>query len=282
MSQVLSAKEQEKQKNLKKLASMLHCRDENDEVTDDIENYAKSINAVIVFGAGDDNTEFRGALYGEEGCFGGKTIKLEKCEDVIRDIENNKIKKEQVEGIEINAIWDSEEFECPWKYLINKQFEEFEIKSYYDDTTYCIGAVFYLNNDEDEQISTKSKIFLRAALNDLRPKLYKRIRKNIDLESEKTILRAQIESIQKEIQKAKNDFQIKYSQLSKDEQKEYGSNEAVREIRFKKENEHLYTAIEQNQLQLQEIQQKIFENTEWLRINRYEKDIFIALLNSLN
>jgi hypothetical protein len=58
------------------LAEMLNNRPYGDEITEAEELAARDAGLVVVFGYSDDNTEFRGAIKDEVGCYGGVDIYL--------------------------------------------------------------------------------------------------------------------------------------------------------------------------------------------------------------
>lgn len=126
--------------DFQEFASILNGRQYGHEITKDEEKLAKELGLVVVFGYSDDNTEFRGAINDEAGCFKGKEIYLDKngvfeeCECECKYSESAK-KECKV----IKAVWhDIDDF--AWTYETDMPYATFEI--FEDDEPYCRGIVF--------------------------------------------------------------------------------------------------------------------------------------------
>lgn len=133
---------------MEKLIEMINGRQYRDEITEDIRQYAKDNNIVIVFGASDDLMEFDGAIYDEVGCYDGGIAYLNK-----NGLFENKCEKEHCPYAEeeikkcktIEAIWCEKE-DCSWTYKTDIPHNKFNI--YEDEELYCIGIAFYIKDME--------------------------------------------------------------------------------------------------------------------------------------
>lgn len=126
----------------KEMAKMLDGCQYGNEVTRDNERLAKESGLVIVTGYSDDNTEFRGAINDEVGCFDGGMIYL--------DERGNIINLDEFPGgyqgslWEIEAVWYDKEIGAAWSYRTDIPHEAFNI--YEGDELFCIGIVFCMED----------------------------------------------------------------------------------------------------------------------------------------
>lgn len=144
--------------NTKELAKLLNGRQYNSEITNNEEKLAKQNGLVVVFGASDDLTEFRGAINDEKGHYEGGNIYLTKsgkiinADDVDGDDDAIQAKCKRSKNV-IEAVW------CPEKskyselgdfrnvsWLINASFPSERFNIMEDGEIYCIGMVFSLSD----------------------------------------------------------------------------------------------------------------------------------------
>jgi hypothetical protein len=133
--------------NKHELAAILNGRQIYKEITREEELAAKEAGLVIVFGHGDDNAEFRGAIHDEVSCFNGTTIYLNKdglfedCEyaENFRDgCKHNNCAKAQCKTIE--AVWCEKNTDFAWTYKTDMPHVTFEVME--DGEPFCRGIVF--------------------------------------------------------------------------------------------------------------------------------------------
>lgn len=128
--------------DIKDFAIVLAGREYGREISKEEEKLAKELGFIVVFGYSDDNTEFRGAIDDEVGCYNGGKIYLdkngilEKCECQCK---YSKLAKEKAKVIK--AIWGEW-----WEYETSIPHSEFEI--YDGDDLYCKGIVFDIRDLE--------------------------------------------------------------------------------------------------------------------------------------
>lgn len=135
----------------KELAEKLNGRQYREEITDAECEEAKNNGLVVVFGASDDLTEFRGAIYDEVDSYDGTTIKLdesgliksicdnEDCPHEVKRLKNAKYKI-MVEWCELDNY--------SWSYKTKIPHESFDILE--DNDKYCRGIVFDLSELESK------------------------------------------------------------------------------------------------------------------------------------
>lgn len=127
------------------LAAMLHVREYMNEITAEEAAHAKAAGLLVIFGAGDDLLEVRGALRDEIGANGGTRARLDAegfipdFEDVDRDDEAELASyfKRKGGGIEINAAWDKDGYS--WVIEAAVPHAVFDIVE--DDEKFCRGIV---------------------------------------------------------------------------------------------------------------------------------------------
>lgn len=126
----------------KEFAQMLDGRQYRNEISREECAIAKQNGLVVCFGASDDLAEFRGAIDEEYGCWDGGILKFTKKGILFDDDDNEILEKYDFHASfnEINAIWDSGEPQCAWKYETNIPHSTFNI--FEDGELYCIGIVF--------------------------------------------------------------------------------------------------------------------------------------------
>jgi hypothetical protein len=81
----------------------------------------------------------------------------------------------------------------------------------------------------------------------------------------------------KNLKDAKQEWTLKLSEMDKDQLKEYGSNEAIREAKFKLENADLVENLEKVAPMMQKMQESISEGLGLISALKHEKDILICL-----
>jgi len=135
------------------LAKLLNGRTYGNEIEEAEEQLAKNNGLVVVFGASDDLTEFRGAIYDEIGMYDGGNFFIAKPEDEIPVDEDEetyrKAKKYEPIPLEdestvsknlFKVLWSPEEIDCSWWIKTNVPHVTFKIME--DEELYCIGLVF--------------------------------------------------------------------------------------------------------------------------------------------
>lgn len=80
-----------------------------------------------------------------------------------------------------------------------------------------------------------------------------------------------------QMKEAKQAWTLRLADMDKDQLKEYGSNEAIREAKFKSENAELIKNIDDTSKMVQKIQDQISEGLSVLSMLKHEKDILICL-----
>jgi hypothetical protein len=131
------------------LAKKLHGRQYLEEITKEEENYAKENNLVVVFGASDDNMEFRGIIYDEINCYDGGTAYLDKHGLLVNECDDDycphfiRIKEQ---ATQIKAVWDEEGYS--WIYKTDIPHVTFDIlnEDYEDGMKYCKGIIFSMDD----------------------------------------------------------------------------------------------------------------------------------------
>lgn len=116
----------------KELAQKLNGREYRQEITTNEEKAAKASNLVVVFGYSDDNTEFRGAIDDEVGCYDGGTFYVSRSGFVYQDAGSDRAR--------IDALWCESEVKAAWSYKTNIPHETFNI--YEAGELFCVGIVF--------------------------------------------------------------------------------------------------------------------------------------------
>lgn len=128
----------------KELAALLNGREMGQEITPDAVKQAKAHGLVVVFGASDDNMEFRGAIYDEISCFNGGTAYLTPAGLLKNDCSDDECPhfvKLRDKAATIHAGWCEEEG-YSWTYSTEIPHETFEIME--DGEPFCRGIVFAL------------------------------------------------------------------------------------------------------------------------------------------
>ena len=127
------------------LAKVLNGREYRKEITKDEEQLAEESGLVVVFGASDDLTEFRGAINDETGGNNGKLIPITKKGLFESKCTNDRCPycAKILEGIpKIKVFWNKDGY-C-WKYEAPYPVAGFDIVE--GDQKYCRGIVFDINN----------------------------------------------------------------------------------------------------------------------------------------
>jgi len=131
----------------KTLAEKLNGRRYRKEITEQEEVEAKESGLVVVFGASDDLTEFRGAIYDEVDSCDGATIKLDQ-HGLIKSICDaddcpHEVKRLSEAKNKIIADW-CELDGYSWSYRTKIPHESFDILE--DEDKYCRGIVFNIKD----------------------------------------------------------------------------------------------------------------------------------------
>lgn len=80
-----------------------------------------------------------------------------------------------------------------------------------------------------------------------------------------------------ELQEKRQEWTLMLAGLDKDQLKEYGSNESIRQAKFEQENINIIGNIEESQARYNNIQNEINEENSYLSELKHEKDILICL-----
>lgn len=131
---------------------LLHGRKYGSEITPAEEAEAKAAGLLVVFGASDDLTEFRGAIHDEAGAYAGAEHVIvrgpEGHWELFGEPECNcrhaRAAAEQAKrtGLKLKAVWNNG---VPWTivpWTITTTFDRFEIME--DGKVYCRGLVVRL------------------------------------------------------------------------------------------------------------------------------------------
>ena len=133
------------------LAAQLDGREYRGEITREEAATAKSAGLVVVFGASDDLMEFRGAIYDEFGCYGGRTALVDADgllpefesarddEDACRRYFERKLKARAIE-----AIWNGNADGYAWTLKADIPHEVFAIME--EGEPFSRGIVFSLSS----------------------------------------------------------------------------------------------------------------------------------------
>lgn len=114
---------------LKEFAEKLNGRQYLNELTKELEAYAKENGIVIVYGQSDDLMEVRGAIDEEFGCYDGGIFYLGFAK--------------------VEAVWCPKGTDYSWGYETDIPHETFTIME--DDEHYCKGIVFYLKEQKPKK-----------------------------------------------------------------------------------------------------------------------------------
>ena len=130
---------------IKSMAEALDGSEYGEEFRSDVLEHAKISGIVIVFGASDDQMEFRGAIHDEATCYGGGWVYFNRSGELRSKCEYPfcpyfDAMKEKAS--KINAIWDAEGYS--WTYETDIPHETFEVVE--DGMKYCRGIVFSLDD----------------------------------------------------------------------------------------------------------------------------------------
>ena len=125
---------------LKEFADKLNGRQYLNELTKELEAYAKENGIVIVYGQSDDLMEVRGAIDEEFGCYDGREFTIDDYGNVYGE-ENGVVPAHRHY---LNAIWCPKGTDYSWGYETNIPHETFTIME--EDEPYCKGIVFYLKD----------------------------------------------------------------------------------------------------------------------------------------
>ncbi len=125
---------------INEFAAKLNGRNYLHELTKEEEKEANELGFVIVFGASDDLTEFRGAIDGEADCYDGGIIHLDK-NGIFEECDSDCKYALAAKGLckIIEAVWCGEDG-YSWTYKTDIPHAEFDI--FDDGEKYCRGIVF--------------------------------------------------------------------------------------------------------------------------------------------
>jgi len=134
---------------IQEFAKLLDSREMGEEITREERRRAETLGFVVVFGYSDDNAEFKGALDGEVGCYGGGTIRLneegifEECQD---NCKYSRVAKKMCKRIK--AVWDDGSG-ISWKYETDIPHATFDVME--DSEVWCRGIVFDIKSLEEQK-----------------------------------------------------------------------------------------------------------------------------------
>lgn len=151
MTEVLPLVGKNKEDLLVEVAARINRCQYREETSKEFESLLKEKNLVVVYGASDDLMEFVGAMYEEEGAYGGLTVYLNK-DGILRNEcnegEDCPYYAAHVASqifIAIEAVWCEGEYS--WTYKTDIPHESFDIME--DEDYYCRGIVFSLDDLPD-------------------------------------------------------------------------------------------------------------------------------------
>lgn len=129
-------------------AAMLTGREYGDEMKRGDEKLAQFHGFLVIFGASDDLTEFRGAFSDEAGAYGGALHRItaygvDEKHDEERWFLDRGWKRPPV-LVNINAQWCPKDFDGSWLITPDVPFASFDIME--DGELYCRGAVIDFRN----------------------------------------------------------------------------------------------------------------------------------------
>lgn len=123
-------------------AARLNGREYGSEMTTAEEAEAKAARLLVVFGASDDLTEFRGIIDDEAGAsdrYGHRVARVGGIWTIIEPTEDMYGRRVEPEGVLIETKWCPETLETSWLIKPSVPFALFDIME--DDDLYCRGAV---------------------------------------------------------------------------------------------------------------------------------------------
>ena len=135
-------------KTIFEFAAMLDGREYGSEMTRNEERLAEQLGFLVVFGASDDNTEFRGVISDEISAYGGATHHLTehgvyyRHEDEKWLIENGWQKPPVL--LAIRALWCPDSFDGSWLITTDAPHATFDVME--DGKLFCRGIVVDLRN----------------------------------------------------------------------------------------------------------------------------------------
>lgn len=135
----------------KKFADMLGTRTIGNEISDEEAAEAKRLGLVVVFGYSDDNTEFKGVINNEFGCYNGSEINFTKGGCSIDDERMEELEGLVHDGIlkelptlnTIHAQWCAPDL-ATWSYKTEIPHATFNVME--DDELFCTGIVFSISD----------------------------------------------------------------------------------------------------------------------------------------
>eukprot|EP01022_Parablepharisma_sp_SALTPOND_P014554 TRINITY_DN19921_c0_g2_i1.p1 TRINITY_DN19921_c0_g2~~TRINITY_DN19921_c0_g2_i1.p1 ORF type:complete len:140 (-),score=10.70 TRINITY_DN19921_c0_g2_i1:69-488(-) len=135
---------------IQEFANKLNGREYRHELYDIEAIQATELGFVVVFGYSDDNTEFRGAINDEVGCYNGGSIFI-NADGVFEECECNcKYSQDAMKDCKIiEAVWCGESG-YEWTYETDIPHATFDIME--DGEKYCRGIVFDINNLEQRKM----------------------------------------------------------------------------------------------------------------------------------
>ena len=138
---------------IQEIATMLNGIEYPCRIAKEITDMAKSINAVIIYGASDDLVEFEGAFQDEIGCYDGCDFCIDQhgllpLRDEISDdmaLHNWFHRKETCKTVKV--VWAPSGLDASWLFKTDVQHAKFRIMD--NNDLYCLGLVISLDNLED-------------------------------------------------------------------------------------------------------------------------------------
>ena len=138
--------------NKERFAQYLNGREYRDEMTEEDEYIAKSNDLVVIFGASDDLTEFRGAINDEVSSWeGGKFFFRDGgiANDDFTEVPQDLLKKWEADEVPmIQAVWCPKDSEgntiASWGFRTKLPHTTFDIME--DGELYCKGIVVHVDS----------------------------------------------------------------------------------------------------------------------------------------
>jgi hypothetical protein len=140
----------------KTLADLLKNREYGCEINDGESAMAAQHGLVVMYGAGDDNIEFRGAIDGEVGAYQGTRVQVDSdgIVPMLDDVRDKYSEAELLEwsarcrnGVVVHARWDCDG--SAWSFIFTKNSKCLDIGAEFtvceDGEPFSTGVVFHIS-----------------------------------------------------------------------------------------------------------------------------------------
>lgn len=134
--------------NAESLKRTLHGRTIGNEITECEVRSAAEAGFIVLFGAGDDLAEFRGAIDGEVGCWGGGPLRIDR-EGLLDEFETCVCTRRIAGASIVEAVWDRDGIS--WQYKTEIPHSTFDVLE--DGAVYCRGIIFHIDDVTSDTVS---------------------------------------------------------------------------------------------------------------------------------